>query len=118
MAHRVFISYSSQDRAKADELCAYLTAAGITCWIAHRDIPTGESWPKHIVNAINECEVLVLLFSASADASPEISREVILARGKRIIPVRIEKVVPRGELRYLLATVNWLDAFEGTFGDH
>ncbi|HVW01017.1 MAG TPA: toll/interleukin-1 receptor domain-containing protein [Planctomycetaceae bacterium] len=118
MAPRVFISYSSKDQAKADELCAYLTAAGITCWIAHRDIPKGESWPKHIVNAIGECQEIVLLFSANSDASPEIAREVILARGKRIIPVRIQNVVPAGELRYLLATVNWLDAFEGSFEQH
>ena len=38
MALDVFISYSSLDKATADAVCNQLESAGISCWIAPRDI--------------------------------------------------------------------------------
>jgi hypothetical protein len=35
----VFISHSSDDSQQASFVCAHREAAGITCWIAPRDIP-------------------------------------------------------------------------------
>jgi hypothetical protein len=33
-SHTVFISYSTEDKTVADDLCAALESAGIFCWIA------------------------------------------------------------------------------------
>jgi hypothetical protein len=51
MAHDVFISYSNQDKAVADAVCAMLEASKIRCWIAPRDVPPGQPWPAAIIRA-------------------------------------------------------------------
>src|SRR6516165_5225118 len=91
MAHDVFISYSTKDKPVADAVCASLEGHGIRCWIAPRDIIPGMDWGGSIVEAIESARLMVLVLSASADASPQILREVERAvnKGVRIIPLRI-----------------------------
>jgi len=57
--------------------------------------------------------VMVLIFSAHSNDSPQVRREVERAVHKqlRILPFRIEEVVPSGSLEYFLSTQHWLDAF-------
>jgi formylglycine-generating enzyme required for sulfatase activity len=112
MAHDVFISYASADKAIADAVCARLEEHTIRCWIAPRDIRPGADWASSIVSAISEARALVLVFSAKANASREIPREVSQAvkHGLSIITFRIEDVAPAGALDYSLNTVHWLDA--------
>ena len=52
MAHDVFISYSSKDKAIADAICATMEQAGVRCWIAPRDILPGMNWGASIVQAL------------------------------------------------------------------
>ena len=93
MTHEVFISYSHHDKAIADGVCANLEQAGIRCWIAPRDIVPGEDWPTAITTAINKSRVMVLVFSASSNASDDVSREIILAANHKlvVIPFKIDK---------------------------
>jgi hypothetical protein len=120
MAHDVFISYSTKDKSAADAACAALEAEGIRCWIAPRDILPGQEYPAAIVKAISETRVFVLLLSGSANASPQISREVERAvnRGAPVIPVRLEDVKPTASLEYLINTPQWLDAFTPPLEPH
>src|SRR5262245_35824823 len=76
MAHDVFISYSHVDKAIADATCATLERSGIRCWIAPRDILPGDEYGAAIVRAIDHCRAVVLIFSSSANSSPQIRREV------------------------------------------
>jgi hypothetical protein len=120
MSHDVFISYSSLDKAIADATCAALEAAGIRCWIAPRDITPGKEWGAAIIDAINECRVMVLVFSAHANDSPQIRREVERAvhKGVAIIPLRIENIMPTQSLEYFIGTVHWLDALTPPLEGH
>ena len=59
MAHDVFISYSSRDKAVADAVCATLEGRKIRCWIAPRDIPPGQAWPSALTKAVSESKVFV-----------------------------------------------------------
>ena len=113
MAFDVFISYSHHDKPAADAACATLEAAGIRCWIAPRDIIPGTVYGGAIIDAIETAKILVLIFSGSANASPQIKREVerAVSKGIPVIPVRIENVVPSKTLEYFLSTPHWLDAF-------
>jgi hypothetical protein len=113
MAHDAFISYSSKDKAVADAVCATLEQHQIRCWIAPRDIGPGAEWGESIVSAIHCSRVMVLIFSASANESPQIRREVERAVHKSvvIVPLRIEDVLPQKSLEYFLGAVHWLDAF-------
>jgi WD40 repeat protein len=109
----VFVSYSSHDKPSADAACATLESVGIRCWIAPRDILPGADYGEAIIDAIEGAKVFVLIFSGSANASPQIKREVERAVSKSIpiIPVRIENVLPNKSLEYFISTPHWLDAF-------
>jgi len=52
------------------------------------------------------------VFTANANASPQIRREVERAvnRGVAILPLRVEDVVPGKGLEYFIGNVHWLDA--------
>ena len=120
MAHDLFISYSTQDKPTADAACATLEAAGIRCWIAPRDIVPGAEWGEAIVSAIADCRAMILIFSASANDSPQIRREVerAVSKGIPIIPLRIEDIAPTRSLEYFIGTVHWLDALTPPLENH
>jgi TIR domain len=88
MPSMVFISHSSKDRATADAICAYLESAGIQCWIAPRDIEPGATWTKGIMQGLDACRVLILVFSEHANDSDHVEREVAKAfsSGLRLEP--------------------------------
>lgn len=66
MAPQVFISYASADKAVADVVCVALENAGITVWIAPRDIKPGTDFPAAIVEAVNSVRVLLILTDSAA----------------------------------------------------
>jgi hypothetical protein len=112
MAHDVFISYSSTDSKIANAIVARLEEKGIRCWVAYRDIPAGSNFAKSIVDAIEGCEIFVLIWSANTNASKHIPNELSKAfdLGITIIPFRIKNVKPSQELEYFISSTNWLDA--------
>jgi len=117
MAHDVFLSYRSEDKAEAERLCSGLESSGIACWIAPRNIPIGTEWPAAIVEAIGACKVFVMVLSSNSKNAKQISREAELAdkQGCQIITFRIEDVQPPPGLTYFLGNIQWLDAFGGQF---
>ena len=94
MEFDAFISYSSTDKTAALAACAVLEGAGIRCWIAPRDIRPGGEYGAAIIDAIERCRVMVLIFSSSANSSRQITREIerAVSKGVPIVPVRIEAV--------------------------
>ena len=65
-----FISYASKDKPTADAVCAALEDAQIRCWIAPRDILPGADWSASIIDALDQCRVMILIFSGNANNSP------------------------------------------------
>ncbi|MGA2572330.1 MAG: toll/interleukin-1 receptor domain-containing protein, partial [Terracidiphilus sp.] len=120
MAHDVFISHSAKDKTTADAVCAMLESEGIRCWIAPRDVLPSMEWGEAIIDAIQECRIMVLVFTASANASPQIRREVERAvnHGVAILPLRVEDVLPAKALEYFIGNVHWLDALSAPFEAH
>jgi WD40 repeat protein len=120
MAYEVFVSYAHTDKATADAACALLEQRGIRCWIAPRDIEPGADWGSAVITAIKSCRAVVLVFSAAANTSPQILREVerSVHLGVPVIPVRVEDVMPEGALEYHLGTVHWLDAMSPPLEAH
>jgi MFS transporter, Spinster family, sphingosine-1-phosphate transporter len=112
MAHDVFISHSAKDKKTADAVCAMLESEGIRCWIAPRDIVPGMEWGRCIIEAIKKSRIMVLVFTANANTSPQIRREVERAvnHDVAILPFRVENVIPDESLEYFIGNVHWLDA--------
>jgi len=120
MAHDVFISHSSKDKAVADAVCATLEQHGIRCWIAPRDISPGEDWDEAIVDGIRACRVLVLVFSPHSNESMMVKKEVgfAVSNNVTIIPLRIEDVMPSSKMVLYLDSVHWLDALSQPLEEH
>jgi hypothetical protein len=120
MAHDVFISYSSKDKLTADAMCAALESRGLRCWIAPRDILPGSDWDEAIIDGIERCRAMILVFSAHANGSSQIKREVGFAieRGVTVVPFRIEDVTPDKKLKFFLMTQHWLDAMTPPLEEH
>ncbi len=120
MAHDVFISYSSQDKAVADAACATLEARGIRCWIAPRDVLPGREWGGSIIDAIEASRAMVLVFSETANQSRQIMREVnhAVEKGVAVVPFRIQDVMPSKSMEYYLDVTHWLDALTPPLEDH
>ena len=120
MAHDVFISYSSQDKAIADAICATLEGRRIRCWIAPRDIMPGVPYGEALIDALTTSRVLVLVFSAHANISSQVAREVERAcsKGLAIVPFRIEDVPMSKEMEFYLSLPHWLDALTPPLEQH
>ena len=120
MAHDVFVSYASDDKVTADAVVATLEQRNIRCWVAPRDIPPGKDYAQALVQAINGSRVLVLVFSAKANESPHVMREIERAasRGIPILPLRIEDVTPSESMEYFISGRHWLDALTPPLRKH
>lgn len=120
MAHDVFISYTTANKAVADAVCHHLEQARIRCWIAPRDIIPGESWPKAIPPAIAASRLVVLIFSSQVNQSEFVVKEITLAANakKVILPFRIEESLAQGELEFLLVNTHWLNAMTRALDEH
>jgi len=113
--HSVFISFSSHDRRTAKLVCKELEKHGLRCWISSRDVQPGENYQSAIVRAIKSAKVVIVLFTAHANHSDEIKKEISLASRFKaaVIPVRVEDVSMDEAFSYELATRQWVDAFKG-----
>jgi hypothetical protein len=120
MAHDVFISHSTIDKAVSDAVCAALENGGIRCWVAPRDVQPGRSFAGEITRAIQESKIMVLIFSAHSNNSEQVLREVQLAVSSHlhIIQFRIEDVLLNDDLKYFLSTPHWLDALTPPLENH
>ena len=120
MAHDVFICHSAKDKTTADAVCAMLEATGVRCWIAPRDVMPGMEWSECIIEAIEECRIMVLVFTAHANESPQIRREIERAvnHGVAILPLRMEDILPGRALEYFIGNVHWLDALTPPLESH
>ena len=98
MAHDVFISYSTKDKATADDICAALEAQAIRCWIAPRNVTPGADRGEAVLDALSGCRVMVLVFSSDANKSRQVKREMQIAfeEDVTVIPFRVEDVMPSG----------------------
>lgn len=116
----VFLSHSHVDKVFADAICHRLEAADVRCWVAPRDIRPGDDWAASIIDAMDQAKMLVLIFSASANNSPQVRREVERAvnKGLMVLPFRIENVPLSKSLEYFISTQHWLDAITGDLEQH
>ncbi|XP_071852918.1 uncharacterized protein [Apostichopus japonicus] len=92
----VFISFSSKDKTKVEEIVATFEEAlgPKTCWMYTTGIQGGQNIDREIVRAVDKAKVVICMISQTYIDSDECEKEVMLAvnRKKEIIEVRIESV--------------------------
>ena len=99
----VFISYSSKDKAVADQLVAHIEKAGYACWIAPRNIVGGVEYSEVIEKAILTCKIFLIIFSEHSEKSPWVKSELNIAfsENKYLIPYKIDETPLKGTMRLL-----------------
>lgn len=112
MEKKIFISYSSKDVTIANQMVAYLEDNGCVCWIAPRNITSGQDYTDMINDAINDCDGLVMIMSDNSVKSQWVKKELSTAvsYNKTIIPFKITNVNLSGGLQFMLNNVQWIDA--------
>jgi hypothetical protein len=120
VAHDVFVSYASSDKLTADAVCATLESVGVRCWIAPRDVTPGMDYGGAIVEGIRASRIMIVVFSAHANESQHIKREVerAVSHGLVVLPFRIENTLPTASLEYFIGSVHWLDAMSPPLESH
>lgn len=113
MKYDVFISYSSKDQKVAEGICGFLESNSYRCFVAYRDIPRGVVWAGAIADAIDESQMMVVVFSKDFNISPQTDREIELAAENNIpiLTYRITDDKFTGAKKFYLKNLNWIDAF-------
>jgi hypothetical protein len=93
---------------------------GVRCWVAPRDVVPGREYAQSIVEAIGGSRLTVLVFSAHANSSPHVRRELerTASHGILILPFRVEDVVPAPSVEYFISDAHWLDAMTPPLEQH
>lgn len=108
----IFISHSSKDAATAQELCTLLEANHSACFLSSRDIRPGQEYASELIDALDRSDMVLLLLSGHAVASPHVLREIERAVSKSvpILVYKLEDVTLPKSFEYFLMPHQWLDA--------
>jgi photosystem II stability/assembly factor-like uncharacterized protein len=120
MAHAVFISYASKDREVANAVCQALETKGVNCWMAPRDVLPGMEYAAAIIDALNSCQVFLVIFSETSNSSPQVAREVerAISKNRTVLTFRIDNTALSKAMEYYLSDRHWMDASSGKFTQH
>ncbi len=108
----IFLSHASPDKETAGRLCRLIEEQGVGCWIAPRDVMPGDDYAESIVRAIEGTSLTVLLLSSHSNSSIHVKNEIERATSerRRVVPVRLDNIVPDRSLELHLARTQWVDA--------
>lgn len=108
-----FISYASEDKNIADNLCSKLERRGVQVWYAPRDVrgPYAEA----IAKAIDKATHFVVILSENSMKSQHVLNEIDLAfqglpNNIKFKPLRIDESIFTPSFKYYLSRQHWLDA--------
>ena len=89
----VFVSYSTQDLENVEILQKSLSGTGVNVFVSEHSVKPSDHLSEKISDAINNCDLFVLLWSQNAKASEWVSQEIGKAHSldKRILPLILTK---------------------------
>ena len=94
---RVFLSYATEDRRRADDVMAELEALGARPWLDERELEPGAAFVARISSALEESDLVLVLWSRSAALSRWVELEWNSAlslhmddRGPRVVFARLD----------------------------
>lgn len=103
----VFISYSSKDSQSANRVVRMLSEAEIAYWRAPEMIPAGSNYAREIPQAIEGCDIFVLLISKHSQESIWVEKEIDCAvnANKLIVPLHTDEEPLNNLFRFYLNNV-------------
>jgi hypothetical protein len=114
MGHQVFFSHAREDQAVASRVCELLEADGVACWLPARDAAGRKDKAAANLRAIRDTDLVLLVFSAWANASATVLRDIerAIAHERPVLSIHLDDTVPSASLEYYLNLWQWLDASE------
>jgi TPR repeat protein len=109
----IFISYSHIDADIANKIYAYLSDAGLECFIDRKGIKDGATWAKTLAESLNNSRLMLAIFSKAFNDSDQTDNEVSIAAEKKI-PILVFRITEDGFTglkEYHLTKTNWIQAF-------
>ena len=118
---KVFISYAKKDYIAADgsavpgncvdPILDAFRLEGISYWLDREGLAGGDTYAATITQNIKDCDVFLFLSSQAANASEWTRREIstAVAKGKRIIPVRLDNSSYDDAVSLYLSPVQYID---------
>lgn len=99
-----FISNSHIDNQWAEWIVDCIEKEGYTTFWGERDLTVGENFMFTIQNYLNEADKFIAIISPAYYASTYCQAEVtsVLQKGKKIIPIKVSKEQPLGDLAKFL----------------
>ena len=112
----LFVSYSRRDKRNVMKIVSLLQSRGYSVWIDESGIETGEQFKKVIVNAIEECKVVLFFSSKHSNQSPWTAKEIGVANsiGKPIFPIKLDETDYNKELLFDLVNLDYCDLTNST----
>lgn len=111
MAYDTFLSYSSQDRARAEKVRDHLMSEGLNVWMDRDVIGLGTLFHKSISAGLKQTRTITPILTSSALASTEVFDEVKFGidNGLKIIPVVLspQQLLQSEQWRSLLSEIDW-----------
>lgn len=110
---QVFVSYASADKEIAYDVVEFLEKSEISCFIAPRDIDGGRAYARALMEAIEQCELVVLIASSAILPSEHVLNEVeaVVNKKKELLPILIEDFEMSDEYKYYLGRKQWITAY-------
>ena len=105
------ISHSKSDADYAQTLCDLLESKGLKCWIAPRNLISGEEWPGGCARGIDLASTMVLIVSDNINKSKPVLSEITRAlnSGKTVLPILINKECRLADsIDFLIKPFHWL----------
>lgn len=86
----IFVSHAHEEKSIAGKLKESLDRCGVTSFLAHYDIVTGDKWDMEILDELSECDVFLIILTDNSRNSQYVNQEIgfALARGTPIIPLK------------------------------
>ncbi|MBQ4273482.1 MAG: toll/interleukin-1 receptor domain-containing protein [Clostridia bacterium] len=109
----VFVSYTTPDRRVAEDIVAFLEKQGVDCFIAPRDVDPGQAYAANLMQAINNCRVIILVASDAMNRSSHVLNEIeaIINKQKPLVPFFIEDFQMNDEFCYYLSRTQRIVAY-------
>ncbi len=122
ISFRIFVSYSTANLPHADQLRNSLADSPVDLFIAEHSILPGQQLSNSIEEAIDACDIFVLIWSTQAESSKWVPIEIGQAKAKQkpILPIVLHKDVTLppfiSDLKYIDATEDPEMAFQEARG--
>jgi hypothetical protein len=114
---KIFLSYSSGDRTRVEEIYKYLVKLGADVWYDQEKLLPGQDWNYEIHKGLDAADVILLCLSKkSVSKEGYVQKEMRLALDMALempdgriflIPARLEEC----DLPYKLKSYQWVDLF-------